>query len=101
MPITPEQAKAWAFKNSKFVSLADGESFTAKLRDSKPVTSRFDADKEIIRYTFEFPEGIIKYWENASGGNLEILSGLYNQEVRISRQGVGNATKYTIEQMLK
>lgn len=100
MPMTPEQAKEWAFKNSKFLALGDGESFTAKLKDSKPVTSRFDAEKEIIRYTFEFPDGTTKWWENGSGANLEILSGLYNKVVTITRNGEGNATKYEIAQEL-
>lgn len=96
MPITPEQAKDWSFKNSKFLSIGDGESFEAKLKDSKAVTSRFDAEKETIRYTFVFPDGTEKYWENGSGTNLEILSTLYGQVVEISRTGTGNATKYEI-----
>ena len=100
MPITPEQAKAWAFKNSKFLALGDGESFKAKLKDSKAVTSRFDAEKEIIRYTFEFPDGVVKYWENGSGKNLEILSGLYGHTVEITRSGEGNSTKYEIMEVL-
>lgn len=100
MPITPEQAKDWAFKNSKFLSLSDGESFTAKLKDSKAITSRFDPEKEVIRYTFELEDGVTKYWENGSGANLEILSGLYNKTVQITRSGEGNQTKYEIMQII-
>lgn len=96
MPISQEEAKAWSFRNSKFLALRDGESFKAKLKDSKAVTSRFDAEKEVIRYTFEFPDGTTKFWENGSGANLEILSALYNKVVEITRSGTGNATKYEI-----
>ena len=100
MPISPEQAKECSFKNSKFFGLVDGDSFTAILKDSKIVASHFDAEKESIRYTFEFPDGTVKWWENGSGANLEILSQLYGIKVTITRDGIGNSTRYEIMEVI-
>mgnify|MGYP001579347439 CR=1 FL=1 len=96
MPMTPEQAKQWAFKNSKFLSLNDGDSFTAKLKDTKPIPSRFDAEKEVIRYTFEMEDGTVKYWENGSGKTLEQMSEYVGMIVQVIRNGEGNQTKYEV-----
>ena len=94
MPMTTDQAKEWSRKNSKFLKLEDGESFTAKLKDIKPVTSRFDAEKEVIRYTFELEDTSVKYWENANGKLLEQLTELVGKKLQIFRSGEGNNTKY-------
>ena len=92
--MTPEQASAWRAKNSKFLKLEDGESFTAKLKDMKAITSHFDSEKEVIHYTFELPDGSVKFFDNGSGALCEQLSGLVGKTLQIFRKGEGNNTKY-------
>jgi hypothetical protein len=96
MPMTPEQAKEWAFKNSKYFKLKDGESFTARLKDMKPITSRFNPEKEVIRYTFELPDGSIKFFENGSGVLLAQMTSLVGKDIQVTREGEKTETKYEV-----
>ena len=88
--------KDWAFKNSTFLKLGDGESFTGTLQSAKPVTSRFDREKEVMQYQFELEDGSEKLWENGSTRVCEELSDLIGEILKITRRGEGNETKYEI-----
>ena len=92
--MTAEQAKEWNRKNSKFYKLYDGESFTAKLKDMKAIPSKFDPEKEVIRYTFEEQDGSNKYWENSNGKLLEQMTALIGKVIQVVRSGEGPQTKY-------
>lgn len=96
MPMTPEQAKEWGRKNSRFLKLEDGENFIAKLKDMKPIPNRFDIEKEVIRYTFEFEDGTVKSWENGNAKVLEQMTELVGKKVQVLRNGEGNKTKYEV-----
>lgn len=100
MGMTPEQAKEWSVKNSKFVRLDDGESFTGILKDMKPIPSKFDPEKEVIHYTFSLPDGSVKYWDNGSGATCEALSALIGKKVTLTRMGEGTQTKYEVMEEL-
>ena len=82
------------------MKLADGESFTAVLKDMKPIPSSFDPEKEVIHYTFQLPDGSVKYWDNGSGATCEIMSLLVGSKVTITRNGEGNQTKYEVVEEL-
>ena len=100
MPMTPEQAREWNVKNSKFVKLDDGESFTGVLKDMKNIPSKFDPEKEVIHYTFELSDGSLKYWDNGSGRTCEEMAALMKRKVTITRMGEGNQTKYEVAEQL-
>ena len=94
--LTSEEMKDWAYKNSAYVKLEDGESFVGTLLGAKPITSRFDSEKEIMQYRFELEDGVEKMWENGSTRVCEELSALIGDVVKITRRGEGNQTKYEI-----
>ena len=98
--MTPEQAREWNVKNSKFVKLDDGESFTGVLKDMKAVPSHFDPEKEVIHYTFTLPDGTVKYWDNASGATCEAMAACIGKQVQITRNGEGPQTKYEVMEIV-
>lgn len=93
---TPKEMRDWSFKNSKFIILKDGQSFQARLLDAKPVTSRHDREREVMQYKFQFVDGMTKLFESGSGFLAELLADFLGKEVKITRRGAGNETKYEV-----
>ncbi len=86
----------WIKKSSKFLKLADGETITAVFREFKFIQSSFDADKEVVRYTLETPDGE-KLWETGSKSVAQFFDKVEpGQSVKIKRWGSGNDTEYIL-----
>ena len=97
MAMSPEQVREWAKKNSKFIKLADGDSFKGKLKDFKAIPDHFNPDKEVIRYTFEMEDGQLKYWDNGRASVVEAMAGFVGKLVEVWRRGEGkNDTSYEV-----
>lgn len=91
----------WAKKNSRFLKIPDGGSATVVYKKSEPIPSVFDADKETVRYTFETEYGE-KNWDTSAGYVAFFFDELKaGQKVKITREGVGTKTKYTLSKLDK
>lgn len=101
MSLSPDEMKALAFKNSKFLRLADGEtSKPCKLIECKEVPSKNDPEKNTYRYTLDFKEGgqaVRKFFESSSNGLLSKMADLIGQTIEITRTGVQQNTRYEVE----
>ena len=85
-------------RNSPSITLKDGESVEAIYRGHKIVPNRFNPDKETVAYNLETEFGVKKFSSSAfSLANLfdTIAEGT---KIRLTRHGVGNDTKYDLEQ---
>lgn len=92
-----EEMKKWAEKNQKFIKLSDGQVFVGWLKEAKPTISRFDPEKEVIRYTFTDADGNEKFFENGSPRLCEELSEYVGGgKVTIFREGDGPKTRYVV-----
>lgn len=91
-----EEMKAWAFKNKKYISLSDGQSINLLVKNAKPVESKFDPEKEVMRFYCELEDGSVKCFENGSSRLVEILADYLGKWVNLRREGEGNDTKYIV-----
>lgn len=89
--------KNWAREKSQFLRMDDGEKIYALYKGYKVVKSRFEEEEETVKYLLEV-DGIEKILESRAIGTAlafdKIKEGSW---VTITRQGVGNQTKYLIE----
>ena len=87
----------WAKKQSPFVTISEGETVIVKYLGFKMVANRFDTDKETVRYLFELQDGTEKPWEN---GQVQVAKDFddvkKNDWIKISREGEGQKTRYSI-----
>lgn len=99
-----EQAQSlrkWGKDNQRFISLADGESITARLKSFKPVKKDvFGEEKDVMKYTLELANGLEKTWENGTSNVANQVADLVEKNpkpvITITREGEGNKTKYKI-----
>lgn len=101
MTMTPEQMKMLSFKNSKFLSLADGETSRAfKTRSVQEVPDQRDPSKTKYLYTLEFelPDGSLttKFFNSSSNRLLATMADLMGKKIALQRHGVGTETKYEV-----
>lgn len=84
--------------NSKFLRLANGESFKGSFVGYKVTTNTFDPEKEIVVYKLKYDDGKEVFWQTASTAVARAFSKLKGGEViQITRHGEGNATKWDIK----
>jgi len=94
----PDQMREWAFKNKKYVMLKDGDQLVVKFVECKSVENKFDSEKESMRYSFQFEDGSIKFFENGSPALAEKMAELVGKTIKLTRHGEGNKTKYDVEE---
>ena len=89
--------KDWSRKQSKFVKLEDGESMTLQYEGFDIIPSKFDPEKQSIRYKFSL-NGDKKFWEN---GTQKVALQFDNIKtgsiVKVTRKGLEKATSYAVE----
>lgn len=84
--------------NSKFLRLADGESFEGSFVGYKVTASSFDPEKEIVVYKLKYKDGKETYWQTASAAVAKAFSKFKGGEkVSITRKGEGNNTRWDIK----
>ena len=86
----------YAKRNSQFVKLEDGNSIEATYLGFKVGASSFDPDKETVSYKLEAEYGVKILQSGAIG-----LARLFDKveegaQVKITRTGKGNQTKYIV-----
>lgn len=87
----------WADKNRTYVKLADGETISALYLGYKIIPSRLDPEKETVQYDLEIG-GDSKTFESRSLALADVFDGIEEGSlVKITRNGLGNKTKYTVE----
>jgi len=91
--------KEWADEQSKWLKLADGESATVQFLSFERAKSSFDDDREVIRYSLEINGRSI----SLDSGSADLATALDATEpgswIKLTRHGLGNKTKYTIEKL--
>ena len=95
-PMTPDEMKNLAIKNSKFIKLEDGGNVTAKLISCKAVPQQRDPEKETYRYELEMEDGSHKFLESTSNGLLRKMADVMGKKIQIMREGEGPETRYEI-----
>lgn len=89
--------KEWADKQSQYVILGDGDSVVAQYVGFQMIENRFDPKKESVRYILLI-DGEEKQFESSSAAVARQFDDLKdNAMVKITREGEGNKTKYTIK----
>ena len=84
--------------NSKFLRLADGESFEGTFVAYKVTASTFDPDKETVVYKLKYKDGKETYWQTVSAAVAKAFSKLKGGEaVSITRKGEGSSTRWDIK----
>lgn len=96
MSMTPEQMKETAVKNSKFIKIADGESYTGILKECKAVPQQRDPEKETYRYSLLGEDGAVKFLESTSNGLLRKMADVMGKKIQIVRDGEGPETRYEV-----
>lgn len=95
--MTPEEMRSTAAKNSKFIKIEDGGSYTGKYLSCDAVPQQRDPEKETYRYTFEEQDGSKKFLETTSNGFLRKMAEIARGSmVRIEREGEGPDTRYEV-----
>jgi len=88
--------KDWAFKNSTFLKVADGESVTCRLIGYEAFVDHENEDREKIRYTFEV-SGVEKTLESQSVKLAEEMSKVKEGDwIQLKRIGVGRSTSWEV-----
>ena len=87
-------------RNSKTFSLKDGEFAEVTYRGYKIGANKFDPEKESVYYQFETEYGVKTFQSGALS-----LANLFDTiekdtEIRITREGEGNKTKYFVEKKI-
>ena len=86
----------YAKRNSQFVKLEDGESLEAIYRGFKVGANPFDPEKEVVSYRLETEYGT-KTLRSAATALARLFDKVQEgSEVKITRSGTGNQTKYII-----
>jgi len=89
--------KEWSKKQSKFVKLDDCESMTLQYDGFDVIPSKFDPEKQSIRYKFSL-NGEKKFWENGTSKvALQFDQIKVGSIVKVTRSGLDKATSYAIE----
>lgn len=85
--------------NSKFLRLADGESFDGSYVGYKITTNNFDPDKEMVVYKLRYADdGKEVFWQTASCAVARLFSKFKGGEkIIITRHGALTKTKYEIK----
>lgn len=84
--------------NSKFLRLANGESFEGVYRGYKITSNQFDPEKETVVYKLEYTDGKPAFFQTASVAVARVLGKFKGGEtVKIVRHGEGTKTKYEIK----
>lgn len=84
-------------RNSKYIILKSGDSFSGIFRGAKATTNPFDDSKELMLYDIEV-DGVKKSFKSASVRIARELSRAKEGDfVTISREGDGLKTNYTIK----
>lgn len=84
-------------RNSKTLSLKDGESVEVIYRGYRIGANKYDPEKESVYYQFETEYGVKTFQSGAL-----TLANLFDTiekdtKIRITREGEGNKTKYFVE----
>ena len=83
--------------NSKFLRLANGETFEGTYVTYKVTGNKFDPEKETVIYKLRYDDGKETYFQTASVAVAKIFGKFKGGEaVKIKRQGEGTNTKYQI-----
>jgi len=84
-------------RNSKTIMLKDGESIEAIYREYTIGANKFDPEKETVYYKLETEYGVKTFSSSALG--LARLFDIITEgtAIRLTREGEGNKTRYTLE----
>ena len=78
--------KKWADYNNQFFKLELNQEVEVEYKGFKVIPSRFDPEKETIRYTL-LVDGVVKYWENSSVVIAEVFDSVsVGSKVKISKE---------------
>ena len=95
------ELKDWAKKNSKTLTLEDGEVVEVSYEGFKIGASPYDPEKEIVFYrvgVIQEGEKVVKAFKTSSGKAARFFDTCQiGRNVRISRKGTGNATTYEFD----
>jgi hypothetical protein len=84
--------------NSKFLRLADGESFEGAYVGYKIATNSYDPEKEMVVYKLRYEDGKEVFWQTASCAVAKLFSKFKGGEkIVITRHGELTNTKYEIK----
>ena len=93
----------WIRKNSKSLTLDDGESVEVVYQGRKIGANPFDPEKEIIFYKMQVSIGgaeMVKIFRSASLKAARFFAGIAEgSKVRMTRHGTGTETKYEYEEV--
>jgi len=93
----------WAKKNSKSLTIDDGESVEIVYQGHKIGVSPFDPEKEIVFYKVQVNiagEDMVKIFKSASLKAARFFDGIAEgSRVKITRHGTGTETKYEYEEV--
>jgi len=91
------QLSNWTKKNAKFFKLEDGESAEVVYQGFSFVKSKFDQDKEVVRYMLKTPFGV-KAWDTSAATVANFFDAVKpGQKVTIARKGTGTNTTYHLD----
>lgn len=96
-PMTPDQMRDAAKRNSPFVKLEDGESVRITLKSCIELPQQQDPSKSTYRYTVEDENGDEKFFESASNSLLDKMADLMGKHIVLKRSGTGNKTTYDVK----
>ena len=89
--------KKFVKDNSKFLMLADGESFLGEYKGFKIMPNSYDPEKEIVCYKLTYEDGKDIYWKTASLKVANIISEIpVGGKIKIKRSGTDTTTKYDV-----
>lgn len=85
----------WARQNSIYLTLTDGETFEGKFVGYKLIPSQYDPKKEVVLYTFAYPDGKEIYWKAGSTKAAKFLGSLSpGDSFFMMRHGLEKNTTY-------
>ena len=88
-------------RNSKTIMLKDGESVIAVYRGNSIGPNKFDTEKETVNYKLENEYGV-KTFSSSALGLARLFDGVEEgTEIRITREGEGNKTRYSVERKIE
>ncbi len=90
--------KDYQKRNSSFIKIEDGESAEGIFGGMKPIVKDvFGQEKEVMRYKIDN-----KTFDSSSGAlAIQMDEVTVGEKIRISREGTGMETKYTVERLDK
>ena len=93
--------KDWAFKNSPFLKISDGETIEAEFVEDGEVVDNFNPEKKKIQYTLSI-KGVKKFLASGSAATAMFMATIKPREmIAISKTGEGQKSRYKYKKVEK